>query len=58
MSVSTQDEVEKLRATTKAMYEMESRTLREGRDIALAERDKAVTQEAELQTKYHQLNDQ
>lgn len=57
MSASTQDEVEKLRATTRAMYEMESRTLREGRDIALSERDKAINQEAESQAKYQQLNE-
>ena len=57
MSASTQEEVEKLRATTKAMYEMESRTLKESRDVALAERDKALSQEADLQTRYHQLND-
>ena len=58
MSVSTQDEVEKLRATTKSMYEMEARTLRDSRDTAVTERDRAVAQEAELQSRYHQLNDQ
>ena len=58
MSASTQDEVEKLRATTRAMYEMESRTLRESRDVALAERDKALSEHSDLQKRYHQLNEQ
>jgi len=58
MSASTQEEVEKLRSTTKAMYEMEARSLRESRDMAIAERDKALAQEADLQTKYHKLNDE
>lgn len=57
MSASTQDEVEKLRSTTRAMYEMESRTLRESRDMALTDRDKAISQEAETQAKYQQLNE-
>lgn len=57
MSTSTQEEVERLRATTRAMYEMESRSLKESRDTAITERDRALAQEAELQTRYHELND-
>ncbi|XP_067948432.1 progesterone-induced-blocking factor 1-like isoform X2 [Watersipora subatra] len=58
MSASTQEEVEKLRCITKAMYEVESRALKESRDTAITERDRAVAQEAELKTRYQKLSDQ
>ncbi|RUS88293.1 hypothetical protein EGW08_003931 [Elysia chlorotica] len=53
--VRTNGEIDRLRTSTREMYERENRNLREARDIALSERDRAIASEREVNTKYEQL---
>lgn len=53
--VRTNGEIDRLRTSTREMYERENRNLREARDIALSERDRAIAAEREMNTKYDQL---
>ncbi|XP_033646351.1 progesterone-induced-blocking factor 1-like [Asterias rubens] len=51
----TDTEVDKLRTTTRDMFERENRNLRENRDTALSEKERAVAAEKECSAKYEQL---
>ncbi|XP_038055854.1 progesterone-induced-blocking factor 1-like [Patiria miniata] len=51
----TDTEVDKLKTTTREMFERENRNLRENRDTALSEKDRAVAAEKECSAKYDQL---
>ncbi|KAK3100601.1 hypothetical protein FSP39_022354 [Pinctada imbricata] len=51
----TNSEIDRLRTSTKEMYERENRNLREARDIAVSERERAVATERETTTKYESL---
>ncbi|GFS03999.1 progesterone-induced-blocking factor 1 [Elysia marginata] len=53
--VRTNGEIDRLRTSTREMYERENRNLREARDVALSERDRAIASEREMNTKYDQL---
>lgn len=48
-------EVDRLKSSTREMYERENRSLREAREMALAERDRALASEKEASSKYDQL---
>ncbi|XP_066169481.1 progesterone-induced-blocking factor 1 isoform X1 [Sylvia atricapilla] len=54
----TNQEIEQLRSTSKEMYERENRNLREARDNAVAEKERAVTAEKDSLRKYDQLLEQ
>ncbi|KAJ8349960.1 hypothetical protein SKAU_G00250900 [Synaphobranchus kaupii] len=56
--LKTGHEIESLQRTSKEMYERENRNLREARDNAFLEKDRAVTAEREAIEKYSQLLDQ
>ncbi|XP_028911376.1 progesterone-induced-blocking factor 1 isoform X1 [Ornithorhynchus anatinus] len=56
--LKTNQEIEKLRSTSKEMYERENRNLREARDNAVAEKDRAVWAEKDAAGKYDQLLEQ
>ncbi|XP_062422896.1 progesterone-induced-blocking factor 1 isoform X2 [Rhea pennata] len=56
--LKTNQEIEQLRSTSKEMYERENRNLREARDNAVAEKERAVTAEREALGKYDQLLEQ
>ncbi|OWK60580.1 Progesterone-induced-blocking factor 1 [Lonchura striata] len=56
--LKTNQEIEQLRSTSKEMYERENRNLREARDNAVAEKERAVTAEKESLRKYDQLLEQ
>ncbi|XP_064165918.1 progesterone-induced-blocking factor 1 isoform X1 [Anguilla rostrata] len=56
--LKTGHEIESLQRTSKEMYERENRNLREAKDNALVEKDRAVTAEREATEKYSQLLDQ
>ncbi|XP_014778353.1 progesterone-induced-blocking factor 1 [Octopus bimaculoides] len=51
----TNMEIEKLRTSTKEMYDRENRNLREARDFAVMEKDKFELKCQEIQDKYDQL---
>ncbi|RMC06962.1 hypothetical protein DUI87_16414 [Hirundo rustica rustica] len=53
--LKTNQEIEQLRSTSKEMYERENRNLREARDNAVAEKERAVTAEKDSLRKYDQL---
>ncbi|XP_059147396.1 progesterone-induced-blocking factor 1-like [Physella acuta] len=53
--VRTNGEIDRLRTSTREMYERENRNLREARDLALSERDRALGTERETNTKFEQL---
>ncbi|NWH32194.1 PIBF1 factor, partial [Chloropsis hardwickii] len=56
--LKTNQEIEQLRSTSKEMYERENRNLREARDNAVAEKERAVIAEKESLRKYDQLLEQ
>ncbi|XP_078258403.1 progesterone-induced-blocking factor 1 [Rhinoraja longicauda] len=56
--VKTDQEIEHLRCGSKEMYERENRNLREARDNAIAEKDRATEAEKDAHTKYDQLLEQ
>ncbi|XP_016280468.1 progesterone-induced-blocking factor 1 isoform X2 [Monodelphis domestica] len=58
IKLKTNQEIEHLRSTSKEMYERENRNLREARDNALAEKDRAVTAEKDALEKHDQLLEQ
>ncbi len=43
----TNSEIDRLKSSTKEMYERENRSLREARDMAISERDRALAVEKE-----------
>ena len=51
----TNMEVDRLKVETREMYERENRSHREARDLAVAERDKALAAEREMTSKYNEL---
>uniref|UniRef100_A0A8C4KIW1 Progesterone immunomodulatory binding factor 1 n=1 Tax=Dromaius novaehollandiae TaxID=8790 RepID=A0A8C4KIW1_DRONO len=53
--LKTNQEIEQLRSTSKEMYERENRNLREARDNAVAEKERAVIAERDALGKYDQL---
>ncbi|NWV28403.1 PIBF1 factor, partial [Origma solitaria] len=56
--LKTNQEIEQLRCTSKEMYERENRNLREARDNAVAEKERAVIAEKDSLRKYDQLLEQ
>uniref|UniRef100_A0A8D0H6V0 Progesterone immunomodulatory binding factor 1 n=1 Tax=Sphenodon punctatus TaxID=8508 RepID=A0A8D0H6V0_SPHPU len=58
IKLKTNQEIEQLRSTSKEMYERENRNLREARDNAVMEKDRAVLGEKDALGKYEQLLDQ
>ncbi|NXF09064.1 PIBF1 factor, partial [Smithornis capensis] len=56
--LKTNQEIEQLRSTSREMYERENRNLREARDNAVAEKERAVTAEKDALRKYDQLLEQ
>uniref|UniRef100_A0A8C4KP57 Progesterone immunomodulatory binding factor 1 n=1 Tax=Dromaius novaehollandiae TaxID=8790 RepID=A0A8C4KP57_DRONO len=56
--LKTNQEIEQLRSTSKEMYERENRNLREARDNAVAEKERAVIAERDALGKYDQLLEQ
>ncbi|XP_067418883.1 progesterone-induced-blocking factor 1 [Emydura macquarii macquarii] len=56
--LKTNQEIEQLRSTSKEMYERENRNLREARDNAVAEKERAVVAEKDALGKYEQLLEQ
>ncbi|XP_017684100.1 PREDICTED: progesterone-induced-blocking factor 1 isoform X1 [Lepidothrix coronata] len=56
--LKTNQEIEQLRSTSKEMYERENRNLREARDNAVAEKERAVIAEKDALRKYNQLLEQ
>uniref|UniRef100_A0A8C0JAD5 Progesterone immunomodulatory binding factor 1 n=1 Tax=Chelonoidis abingdonii TaxID=106734 RepID=A0A8C0JAD5_CHEAB len=53
--LKTNQEIEQLRSTSKEMYERENRNLREARDNAVAEKERAVVAEKDALGKYEHL---
>ncbi|NWR73830.1 PIBF1 factor, partial [Centropus unirufus] len=58
LRLKTNQEIEQLRSTSKEMYERENRNLREARDNAVAEKERAVSAEKDALRKYDQLLEQ
>ncbi|XP_035176645.1 progesterone-induced-blocking factor 1 isoform X2 [Oxyura jamaicensis] len=58
LRLKTNQEIEQLRSTSKEMYERENRNLREARDNAVSEKERAVIAEKDALRKYDQLLDQ
>ncbi|NXO35468.1 PIBF1 factor, partial [Locustella ochotensis] len=56
--LKTNQEIDQLRSTSKEMYERENRNLREARDNAVAEKERAVIAEKDSLRKYDQLLEQ
>ncbi|XP_068007176.1 progesterone-induced-blocking factor 1 isoform X2 [Melanerpes formicivorus] len=56
--LKTNQEIDQLRSTSKEMYERENRNLREARDNAVAEKERAVIAEKDALRKYDQLLEQ
>ncbi|XP_035982421.1 progesterone-induced-blocking factor 1 [Fundulus heteroclitus] len=56
--LKTSQEIENLQRTSREMYERENRNLREARDNAVLERDRAVVAERDTQSRYDQLLEQ
>ncbi|XP_066093148.1 progesterone-induced-blocking factor 1 isoform X1 [Saccopteryx bilineata] len=57
IKLKTNQEIDQLRSASREMYERENRNLREARDNALAEKDRAVMVEKDALEKYNQLLD-
>ncbi|XP_059540804.1 progesterone-induced-blocking factor 1 isoform X2 [Myotis daubentonii] len=57
IKLKTNQEIDQLRNASKEMYERENRNLREARDNALAEKDRAVMAEKDALEKHNQLLD-
>lgn len=57
IKLKTNLEIEQLRSASREMYERENRNLREARDNALAEKNRAVTAEKDALEKHEQLLD-
>ncbi|XP_074234412.1 progesterone-induced-blocking factor 1 isoform X3 [Camelus bactrianus] len=55
--LKTNQEIDQLRSASREMYERENRNLREARDNAMAEKDRAVTAEKDALEKHDQLLD-
>lgn len=55
--LKTNQEIDQLRSASREMYERENRSLREARDNALAEKDRAVMAEKDALEKHDQLLD-
>ncbi|KAM6178035.1 progesterone-induced-blocking factor 1 [Rhynchocyon petersi] len=55
--LKTNHEIDQLRSASREMYERENRNLREARDNAVAERDRAVLAEKDALEKHNQLLD-
>ncbi|ELU12770.1 hypothetical protein CAPTEDRAFT_192595 [Capitella teleta] len=53
--VRTNTEIDRLKSSTRELFERENRNLREARDLALSERDRAIAGEKDVQGKYEQL---
>ncbi len=51
----TNSEIDRLKSSTKEMYERENRSLREARDMSMSERDRALASEKEAISKYENL---
>uniref|UniRef100_A0A3Q2DBS9 Progesterone immunomodulatory binding factor 1 n=1 Tax=Cyprinodon variegatus TaxID=28743 RepID=A0A3Q2DBS9_CYPVA len=56
--LKTSQEIENLQRTSREMYERENRNLREARDNAVLEKDRAVAAERDSQSRYDQLLEQ
>lgn len=56
--IKTNVEVDNLQRSYKEMYERENRMLREARDHAVVEKDRAVAAERDIQSRYNQLLEQ
>ncbi|XP_072513754.1 progesterone-induced-blocking factor 1 [Salminus brasiliensis] len=56
--MKTSHEIESLQRASKEMYERENRSLREARDNAALEKERAVSAERDMQAKYDQLLEQ
>ncbi|KAK7096662.1 progesterone-induced-blocking factor 1-like [Littorina saxatilis] len=56
--IRTNAEIDRLRTSTKEMYERENRNLREARDMAVAERERIQVAERDASAKYEQLLNQ
>ncbi|XP_064413791.1 progesterone-induced-blocking factor 1 [Latimeria chalumnae] len=56
--IKSNQEIEQLRSASKEMYERENRNLREARDNAIAEKERAVQAENDALSKYGQLLEQ
>lgn len=56
--LKTSQEIDSLQRTSREMYERENRNLREARDSAVLERDRAVAAERDTQSRYDQLLEQ
>ncbi|XP_053869325.1 progesterone-induced-blocking factor 1 [Malaclemys terrapin pileata] len=56
--LKTNQEIEQLRSTSKEMYERENRNLREARDNAVVEKERAVAAEKDALGKYEHLLEQ
>ncbi|NWT21128.1 PIBF1 factor, partial [Vireo altiloquus] len=56
--LKTNQEIDQLRSTSKEMYERENRNLREARDNAIAEKERALIAEKDSLRKYDQLLEQ
>lgn len=56
--LKTSQEIDNLQRTSREMYERENRNLREARDSAVLERDRAVAAERDAQSRYDQLLEQ
>nr|XP_023416408.1 progesterone-induced-blocking factor 1 isoform X3 [Cavia porcellus] len=57
IKLKTNQEIDQLRSASREMYERENRNLREARDNALAEKDRAVIAEKDALEKHDQLLD-
>ncbi|CAB4001470.1 progesterone-induced-blocking factor 1-like [Paramuricea clavata] len=55
ITTKTNTELDKIKNNTKEMYERENRNLREARDNALAEKDRAVHAEQQMTSRYEQV---
>ncbi|XP_025087793.1 progesterone-induced-blocking factor 1-like [Pomacea canaliculata] len=55
--IRTNTEIDRLRTSTREMYERENRNLREARDMAINEREQAQATERETKAKYEQMVD-
>ncbi|KAJ8003377.1 hypothetical protein DPEC_G00147700 [Dallia pectoralis] len=58
ISLKTSQEIDSLQRTSKEMYERENRSLRESRDNAVLEKDRATVSERDIQARYDQLLEQ
>uniref|UniRef100_A0A3B4V170 Progesterone immunomodulatory binding factor 1 n=1 Tax=Seriola dumerili TaxID=41447 RepID=A0A3B4V170_SERDU len=56
--LKTSQEIDNLQRTSREMYERENRNLREARDNAVLEKDRAVASERDTQSRYDQLLEQ